>query len=139
MDAALPFIDPENQVLTDETKIPACQYCGGELTLCVRGGDYFNSGPFRAQERKWKEYMDDVARNLDGRRAVILELGVGLNTPGVLRWPNEELVEDPSNPGFRLIRAGIGASGCAPWDFEERDLAIGIEGDLNLVVEALVG
>ncbi|GMG25445.1 unnamed protein product [Aspergillus oryzae] len=139
VDAALPFIDPETQVLTDETKIPACQYCGGELTLCVRGGDYFNSGPFRPQERKWKEYMDDVARNLDGRRAVILELGVGLNTPGVLRWPNEELVEDPSNPGFRLIRAGIGASGCAPWDFEERDLAIGIEGDLNLVVEALVG
>ncbi|KAE8423730.1 hypothetical protein BDV36DRAFT_303136 [Aspergillus pseudocaelatus] len=139
VDAALPFIDPKTQVLTDATKIPTCQYCGGELTLCVRGGDYFNSAPFRAQERTWKEYMDDVARNLDGRRAVILELGVGLNTPAVLRWPNEELVEDVSNPGFRLIRAGIGASGCAPWGLEEQGLAIGIEGDLNLVVEALVG
>ncbi|KAE8141550.1 hypothetical protein BDV38DRAFT_296229 [Aspergillus pseudotamarii] len=138
VDAALPFIDAETQVLTDETKIPACQYCGGELTLCVRGGDYFNSAPFRAQERKWKGYMDDVARNMEGRRAVILELGVGLNTPAVLRWPNEELVEDVSNPGFRLIRVGIGASGCAPWDLEEQNLAIGIEGDLNLVVEALV-
>ncbi|KAE8402549.1 hypothetical protein BDV37DRAFT_295375 [Aspergillus pseudonomiae] len=139
VDAALPFIDPKSQVLTDETKIPACQYCGGELTLCVRGGDYFNPAPFRGQERKWKQYMDDVASNLDGRRAVILELGVGLNTPAVLRWPNEELVGDLSNPGFRLIRAGVGASGCAPWDLEEQDLAVGIEGDLGLVVEALVG
>ncbi|OGM40636.1 ganglioside induced differentiation associated protein [Aspergillus bombycis] len=139
VDAALPFIDPKTQVLTDEPKIPACQYCGGELTLCVRGGDYFNSAPFRTQEHKWKQYIEDVASNLDGRRAVILELGVGLNTPAVLRWPNEELVEDSLNPGFRLIRAGIGASGCAPWDLEERDLAVGIEGDLGLVVEALVG
>ncbi|KAE8375280.1 hypothetical protein BDV26DRAFT_299849 [Aspergillus bertholletiae] len=139
VDAALPFIDPKTQVLTDETKIPSCQYCGGQLTLCVRGGDYFNSTPFRVQERKWKEYMNDATSNLADRRTVILELGVGLNTPAVLRWANEELVEHLSNSSLRLIRAGIGASGCAPWDLEERDLATGIEGDLNLVLEALAG
>ncbi|KAE8355675.1 hypothetical protein BDV28DRAFT_162613 [Aspergillus coremiiformis] len=139
VDAAVPFIDRETQVLTDETKVPRCQYCTGELTLCVRGGDYFNSAPFHAQERKWKAYIDGVSKGLNGRTAVILELGVGLNTPAVLRWPNEQLVEDSSNPGFRLIRAGIGASACAPWDLEEQDLAVGIEGDLNLVVDTLVG
>ncbi|KAF5857709.1 hypothetical protein ETB97_005424 [Aspergillus alliaceus] len=137
VDAALPFIDPETQVLTDETKIPRCGYCGGELTLCVRGGNYFNSTPFHVQERKWKEYLANVSKSMGGKKAVILELGVGLNTPAVLRWPNEELVEGFSEPGFWLIRAGIGASGCAPWDLEERNLAVGIEGDLNLIIEAL--
>ncbi|KAF7587788.1 hypothetical protein BBP40_006698 [Aspergillus hancockii] len=140
VDAALPFIDPQTQALKDGSKIPSCHYCGGELTLCVRGGDYFNAAPFRKQERKWKEFMAHIAKDLDGGKAVILELGVGLNTPGVLRWPNEELVEQEgvSNSGFRLIRAGFGASACAPWDLEERDLAVGIEGDLGLIVDALV-
>ncbi|RFU32355.1 hypothetical protein B7463_g3992, partial [Scytalidium lignicola] len=121
IDAALPFIDPDSQVLTDESKVPRCQYCGGELTIC---------------------FLAEVSQNLDGKSssgntAVVLELGVGLNTPGVLRWPNEKLVEESSSSSFRLIRAGIGASGCAPWDLEEENLAIGISGDLNIVINAL--
>jgi O-acetyl-ADP-ribose deacetylase (regulator of RNase III)/NAD-dependent SIR2 family protein deacetylase len=139
VDATLPFIDPKTQVLSDEATIPECQYCGGELTLCVRGGNYFNAWPFKGQERKWKEFLAHVAETSNGGKAVILELGVGLNTPAVLRWPNEELVEQEGLSGFRLIRAGIGASACAPCDLEERDLAVGIDGDLGLVVDALVG
>ncbi|OJJ35116.1 hypothetical protein ASPWEDRAFT_112249 [Aspergillus wentii DTO 134E9] len=146
LDAALPFIDYDTQILTDESKIPRCQYCGGELTICVRGGDYFNPAPFRGQERKWRRFLGEVSQDLDNSadnssgaaRAVVLELGVGLNTPGVLRWPNEELVEESSSRGFRLIRAGMGASGCVSWDLEEQDLAVGIEGDLNVIIHSLL-
>jgi NAD-dependent SIR2 family protein deacetylase len=147
VDAALPFLDPRTQCLTDSSKVPACKYCGGELTLCVRGGDYFNSSPFKAQEREYKRFIEHVSSSLDatsgegdggaGPKAVILELGVGMNTPAVLRWANDELVEESAGRGFRLIRAGLDAAGCAPWDLEEEGLAVGIHGDLNAVVRML--
>ncbi|KAI9038310.1 putative ganglioside induced differentiation associated protein [Aspergillus affinis] len=190
VDAALPLIDPITQSLTDKEKIPRCEYCGGELTLCVRGGEYFNARPFREQERKYRQFVSDASQALDlhhsnstqekweqkeqkrnsktvsdtGNRTpscrvrdgdvnhytisdvvveremqiVILELGVGLNTPGVLRWPNEELLEASPSRRFRLIRAGIGASACVPWELEEQGLAVGLAGDLNGVLHALV-
>ncbi|KAL5356266.1 hypothetical protein BJX96DRAFT_162335 [Aspergillus floccosus] len=142
VDAALPFIDEKTQALQDESKVPRCKYCGGELTLCVRGGDYFNPSPFRAQEREWTRFADEVSQQVEtspsGPTAVILELGVGLNTPGVLRWPNEDLVAQSRTGGYRLIRAGLGVAGCVPWELEEQDLAVGITGDLNTILEGLV-
>jgi NAD-dependent SIR2 family protein deacetylase len=147
VDAAMPFLDPETQCLTDSSKIPVCKYCGGELTICVRGGDYFNSFPFKAQEREYKRFIEHVSSTIDttlaqadggeGPKAVILELGVGMNTPSVLRWANDELVEESTGRGFRLIRAGLDAAGCTPWGLEEEGLAVGIHGDLNEVVRML--
>ncbi|KAL4994500.1 hypothetical protein BDV10DRAFT_188940 [Aspergillus recurvatus] len=135
--AALPFLDPQTQLLTDESKIPRCRYCDGQLTLCVRGGDYFNDTPFQNQEREYARFLEHVSAEVEqGRNAVILELGVGMNTPSVLRWPNEELVEQ-SNGGIRLIRAGIDAAGCVPWELEEEGVAVGVAGDLNAAVALL--
>ncbi|CAI7581966.1 unnamed protein product [Penicillium viridicatum] len=116
VDAALPFIDPVTRVLTDSTKIPHCPFCGGEATICVRGGHYFNAGPFRAQNMKWDRFLKGLDRHQLGESdgsatTVILELGVGLNTPGVLRCPNENLVIGSESQGFRLIRVGMGLQG----------------------------
>ncbi|KAK4932260.1 hypothetical protein LTR66_015990, partial [Elasticomyces elasticus] len=132
-------------VLTDPSKIPHCLFCGGEVTICVRGGNYFNDEPFREQNLKWDMFL----RSLDGEqkgqkgqkagsaKTVILELGVGLNTPGVLRWPNEDLVTESENHDFRLIRIGIGASGCVPWELEEEDLAVGVSADVKTALDLL--
>lgn len=142
VDAALPFIDPVTQVLTDSTKIPHCPFCGGEATICVRGGHYFNAGPFRAQNMKWDRFLKGLDGYQLGERdgsatTVILELGVGLNTPGVLRWPNENLVIGSESRGFRLIRVGMGASGCVPWELEEQDLAVGVSADIKTALDLL--
>jgi O-acetyl-ADP-ribose deacetylase (regulator of RNase III)/NAD-dependent SIR2 family protein deacetylase len=145
VDAALPFIDPVTQCLVDEGFVPECGFCGGEVTLCVRGGDYFNDRPFGEMERKWEGFVEEVVKRGAGEdedsqsaRVVILELGVGLNTPGVLRWPNEDFVQKYGDLGVNLIRAGVGASGCVDWDLEEENLAVGISGDLSVVINALV-
>lgn len=132
--AALPCIDPETQCLTDVSKVPACKYCGEELTLCVRGGDYFNPVRFRAQEKRYQTFLEDVACVSN---TVVLELGVGMNTPVVLRWHDEDIVCQ-SGGNIRLVRAGIGAAGCVPWDTEERNEAVGIEGGLERVLDVLL-
>ncbi|KAL4930418.1 uncharacterized protein BDV17DRAFT_289647 [Aspergillus undulatus] len=143
LNAALPHLDPVTQELDDLSKVPVCKHCGEELTICIRGGDYFNDAPFRAHEREYRRFVGHVssAVNVEESRsreesapakAIILELGVGMNTPSVLRWPNERLVEESNGGGgFRLIRAGLDASGCARWELEERWVAVGIYGDLS--------
>lgn len=151
VDAALPFIDPVSQLLMDESKVPRCQFCHGEMTLCVRGGNYFNAKPFQNQELAWKRFLHELEHGLDSdddeegtspsrspKKVVILELGVGLNTPGVLRWPNEDLVSESDNQAFRLIRVGMEASGCAPWELEERGLAVGISVNIPAALDLIV-
>ena len=144
VDKAVPFVNPVSQVLKDEGLVPRCGFCGGDVTLCVRGGGYFNDVPFRGLEKEWKKFVEGLESNGDNgdggglKKAVILELGVGLNTPGVLRWPNEDLVSESPSQNVRLIRIGMAAAGCVPWELEEQDLAVGISGDIRVALETLL-
>lgn len=141
VERALPCVDPVTQGLKDEGLVPRCTFCGGEVTLCVRGGGYFNEVPFQGMERAWEGFVKGVEEEVErdqgeSVKVVVLEVGVGLNTPGVLRWPNEDLVSE--SEGFRLIRVGMDASGCVPWELEEQGLAVGISGDIKLALDCLL-
>ena len=80
---------------------------------------------------------DDGDENGAAVKAGTLELGVGLNTPSVLQRLDEDLVSESSQGRFRLIRVGMDAAGCVPWELEEEDLAIGISGDIKLALDFL--
>lgn len=131
LEAALPFKDPDTLLLTDESKVPRCPHCGGKVVICVRGGAYFNELPFAAGEQRWKTFLRDAVRN-SGRKTVVLELGVGMNTAGVLRWPDERLVSQ-SHGTVKLVRVGLGPSGNMDWGVEEEGNAVGIQGDIATV------
>lgn len=137
IEAALDYIDDSTQMLTDPSKLPTCQYCGAEMTICVRGGNYFDQSFFKPQEKAYGCFVNEVVRQMQSskpRKAVILELGVGLNTPPVIRWPNEEL----TSHGFRLIRAGVDAAAYVPWELEEGGVAVGINGDLSVILDLIL-
>ena len=105
------------------------------MSICVRGGDWFNERPFAQGEKQWRDFRRRLLS--EGRKTVILELGVGMNTPGVLRWPNEDLTQ--RNEGnVRLVRVGLGPQSGVPVDLEERGLAIAIEGDIATVLRELL-
>jgi hypothetical protein len=89
-------------------------------------------------ERTWERFLEDQMSSANSGSVVILELGVGLNTPAVLRWPNEDLVSESESRQFRLIRVGMEASGCVPWELEEEDLAVGISGDIKAALDVLI-
>lgn len=152
LDAAIPFLDPSTQLLTDESKIPQCSFCGGKLVICVRGGDYFIEAPFAGQERVYRAFQhgmlhdsqepdvdpkprasSSIEDNVEEDTTVILELGVGLSTPGVLRWPNEDLISRRKGR-IKLIRIGLDAAGCVDWEDENM---VGIQGDVGRALEAL--
>ncbi|KAH6889451.1 hypothetical protein B0T10DRAFT_538452 [Thelonectria olida] len=131
---AISSVDPSTQRLTDPDKVPRCQYCGGKMFICVRASALFNEQPFKEGEERWNDFGSRILR--EGKKLVILELGVGMNTPGVLRWPNEDLTTD-GDGNIKLIRAGIGHEVAVPFDLEEAGFATSIEGDLKETIDQL--
>lgn len=79
--------------------VPHCPRCGGKMAMHLRIDRFFveNSDWHAAQER----YMRFVRQSLKGR-TVLLELGVGYNTPAIIRYPFEQMTFN--NPHARLIR-----------------------------------
>lgn len=68
--------------------IPRCPVCGGRMDINIRKGNYF------VEDVKWRQAAGrhtafvQMARE---KRMVLLELGVGFNTPGIIRYPFEQL------------------------------------------------
>ncbi|EJD50775.1 appr-1-p processing enzyme family protein [Auricularia subglabra TFB-10046 SS5] len=128
VDTALPHIDPETQVLTDASKIPRCARCGAELFMCVRAGAWFNELPYADGEARYREFLIRAAD--EQKDVVILELGVGLNTPSILRWHNEDLARLGEGHA-KLIRVGFEAAGVVDFELVDSGHAIGISGDTS--------
>jgi NAD-dependent SIR2 family protein deacetylase len=68
--------------------VPVCPVCGGDMDVNLRHSDHF------VQDAAWHQasarYESFVAK-AEGARVICLELGVGFNTPGIIRYPFERL------------------------------------------------
>ncbi|GAA3430864.1 NAD-dependent protein deacetylase of SIR2 family [Kutzneria kofuensis] len=93
VEAALAGYDPDSGTVLD---IPACPNCGGRVFLNVHKGPEFVDDPYAAAGRRLADWLLDVPG------LVVLEIGAGLSTPSVIRWPAETIVR--RTPGARLIR-----------------------------------
>jgi NAD-dependent SIR2 family protein deacetylase len=93
IEAALAGYDPDTGAVA---AVPSCPNCGGRVFLNVHKGPEFIGDPYRENGRRLMEWLLDVPG------LVVLEIGAGLSTPSVIRWPAETIVR--RTPGARLIR-----------------------------------
>lgn len=99
----------ENQIreMVDKTSdfripsklVPKCPVCGGLMKVNLRADQYF------IQDEAWDEacgrYEEFIA-GIGNRKVVFLEFGVGFNTPGIIRYPFEQMTYQ--NPNATIIR-----------------------------------
>lgn len=79
--------------------VPRCPVCGGPMAMNLRSDEYFvQDEAWERAESRFGEFLD---RCLEGKTA-LLELGVGFNTPSIIRFPFEKLVREREN--LSLIR-----------------------------------
>ena len=88
-------IDPETFECPEEW-IPHCPYCGAPADIIFRP---------ETHRQEFQRYADFVNSSVD-MRLCIIELGVGFNTPGVIRWPFEQITAQI--PGATLFRVNRG-------------------------------
>ena len=93
IEAALSGYDPRSGTVTNP---PTCPNCGGPVFLNVHKGPEFIDDHYAAARLRLVEWLADVPG------LVVLEIGAGMSTPSVIRWPAEAIVR--RTPGARLIR-----------------------------------
>ncbi|TKG97022.1 NAD-dependent protein deacetylase of SIR2 family [Puteibacter caeruleilacunae] len=92
-------IDPETQFLTREDLIPRCPNCGGEVYMNVRSGGFFIDDPYLQGQVNLNNWLKDNGH----KKLVFLEIGVGYNTPGVIRFPFERMYAQLQHADFIRI------------------------------------
>jgi NAD-dependent SIR2 family protein deacetylase len=69
--------------------VPRCPVCGGTMDVHVHKDQYFVQGA------EWEEacdrYNEFVKQSLQNGSLLLLELGVGYNTPSIIRYPFERI------------------------------------------------
>lgn len=68
--------------------VPVCPVCGGPMDVNLRHNNYF------VQDDAWydqNERYEAFVRRVKKKHTVFLELGVGFNTPGIIRYPFEQM------------------------------------------------
>jgi len=79
--------------------VPVCPVCGGAMDINLRKDAYF------VQDAAWdeaNERYDLFLKEAKKGKVVFLELGVGYNTPGIIRYPFEQMTH--ANEQAVLIR-----------------------------------
>ena len=108
--------------------IPKCPKCGKPLTMNLRSDDKF------VEDKGWHEAAAryrEFLHNHDGK-ILYLELGVGYNTPGIIKYPFWQMTAD--NPDATYACVNYGEAVC-PEDIREQ--AICIDGDIGTVIDEL--
>ena len=89
---------------TKDCKIPSelvmkCPVCGGNMDMNLRkDANFVQDEKWYVQAERYKEFLKEA----ENKNVVLLEIGVGFNTPGIIRYPFEQMVK--ANDKIRLIR-----------------------------------
>ena len=88
LEAVQRILETARNLTIPESLVPRCPVCGGRMEMHLRIDEHF------IEDEKWHEaarrYEEFLCRHAKGK-IVLLELGVGFNTPTIIRYPFEEL------------------------------------------------
>ncbi len=79
--------------------VPKCPVCGGPMAMNLRSDDHFvEDENWHAAEARFGVFLTECI----DKKTVLLELGVGFNTPTIIRLPFEKLLREHEN--LHLVR-----------------------------------
>lgn len=110
--------------------LPVCPHCGKPLIMNLRSDDKFveDEGWHRAAER-----YENFLRTRAGGKILFLELGVGYNTPVIIKYPFWQMTA--KNPAATYACVNNGQAICPP---EIRHKSICINDDISNVINKCI-
>ena len=118
----------ENMKIPTEL-LPTCPHCGKPMTMNLRCDDTFveDDGWHRAAER-----YENFLRTRAGGKILFLELGVGYNTPIIIKYPFWQMTA--KNPNATYVCINQGQAVC-PQEIERQSVCI--HADIGQVLQSL--
>ena len=109
--------------------LPVCPHCGKPLTMNLRSDDKFveDEGWHRAAER-----YENFLRTHAGQKILFLELGVGYNTPVIIKYPFWQMTAKNPNAIYACINQGQAA---CPQEIGKQSICI--DADIGQVLQNL--
>lgn len=110
--------------------IPKCPYCGRNMSMNLRVDSTF------VQDKNWdkqKLKYEKFLKNSDNSKILFLELGVGFNTPSIIKYNFWKMTLNNKKSVYASIN--LGECYCAS-DIEERSICI--DADISEVLKKLI-
>lgn len=110
--------------------VPICPVCGEKMSVNVRtDANFIQDDNWYRQDRKYSDFLD----NTKNKNVLLIELGVGFNTPGIIRIPFEQMTYQNSN--WKLVR--INKDNCTTF-FDIKNKSILIQSDIDKIIKLLL-
>lgn len=109
--------------------VPHCPVCGEPMTMNLRCDNTFvqDEGCYEAAHR-----YEDFMRRHQGMKILFLELGVGENTPVIIKYPFWKYTHQNRKASYACINMN---EAFAPHEIEKQSICI--EGDIGSVLESV--
>lgn len=109
--------------------VPRCPVCGAPMSMNLRADNTF------VEDEGWHDAAgryEDFIRSHEGLRVLYLELGVGGNTPGIIKYPFWRMTYENPKAVYACVNLG---EAVVPKEIAER--AICIDGDIGAGLKKL--
>ncbi len=109
--------------------LPVCPRCGRPLTMNLRSDERFAEDEgWHAAAARYESFLE----GRQGRHILFWELGVGFNTPGIIKYPFWQMTWKNANAVYACVcRSGA----AAPGPIASRSICV--EADIRQVLDAL--
>ena len=118
----------ENMKIPTEL-LPTCPHCGKPLTMNLRSDNKFveDEGWHRAAER-----YENFLRTREGQEILFLELGVGYNTPVIIKYPFWQMTAKNPNAIYACINQG---QAVCPQEIKKQSICM--DADIGQILQSL--
>lgn len=131
-DTVIDMLKRQQDMKVPSDTIPVCPNCGEPLTLNLRSDDRFvEDEGWQAACERYTGFLKGITESGKGR-ILFLELGVGFNTPAIIKYPFIRMTLTNENAVYACVNKGEAA---APDAIADRSICI--NEDIKDVLEAL--
>ena len=128
-DTVRQMVEQQKDMRIPSELVPHCPNCGKPMSMNLRADNTF------VQDEGWyaaSEQYSEFVRRHQGMKTLYLELGVGYNTPGIIKYPFWQAAYRNPEAIYACINYGDAA---APKEIAERSICI--DGDIGEVLEKI--
>lgn len=130
-EAVRQMMEQQKDMRIPNTLLPKCPHCGKPLTMNLRADDTFveDEGWHLAAER-----YHNFLRTRKSGKVLYLELGVGYNTPGIIKYPFWQMTAENRQATYACINYG---EAVCPEEIESQSICV--DGDIGDILSELAG
>ena len=123
------MVEKQKNMMIPSELIPICPKCGKQMTYNIRlDRSFVEDVGYERGQSKYELFLN----NNENKKVVYLEIGVGHDAPGVIKYSFWNRVKKNKKASYICINADD-----ASFTPEIEDSAIGLEGDITVILEEI--